>query len=268
MAELTAFTVGYCTHPAGMALRGAGWQVCRFPARAYLLGVGGRHWLWDTGYAEHFRQHTGSGIFRLYAAITPVHFAAHEALLAQLKGVGLTPRDICGLILSHFHGDHIAGLHDFSATPCICSGDGWQRTRGLRGFGALRRAFVPGLIPASFETTLQFVESYPLVRLPAELAPFEWAWALPDSRDEILLVPLPGHAAGQLGAFVQTAEGWTLLASDAAWAPQGYRELRGPARLTHLLMDDRAAYYDTLARLHALHRGGQVRILLCHEGDL
>jgi len=67
---------------------------------------------------------------------------------------------------------------------------------------------------------------------------------------------------------VLTAEGWTLLASDAAWAPQSYRELRGPSRLAHLLMDDTKAYYQTLRNLQQLQLGGKVSIRLCHEGDL
>lgn len=268
MAELRGFAVGYCTHPAGMALRGAGWHICRFPARAYLLSVGDRHWLWDTGYARHFQECTASGIFRIYRAITPVHFGKHEALVSQLQALGLSPGDICGLILSHFHGDHIAGLRDFAATPCICSADGWLRTRDLRGFAALRRAFVPGLIPESFEESLAFVERFPTVRLPPELSPFDWGYLLPEARGEIILVPLPGHAAGQIGAFVQTSDAWVLLASDAAWAPESYRELRGPARIAHALLDDRSAYYNTLRRLNMLHQNGAARILLCHEGGL
>jgi len=127
---------------------------------------------------------------------------------------------------------------------------------------------VPGLIPDGFETRLSFVESFTQISLPAELAPFAWGYALPESRGEVVLVPLPGHAAGQIGAFVLTGEGWTLLASDAAWAPQGYRDLRGPSRLAHLLMDDSAAYYQTLRNLQQLQSGSKVSIRLCHEGDL
>lgn len=268
MAELTTFTAGYCTHIAAMALRGAGWHLCRFPARAYLLGVGERRWLWDTGYSRHFQEQTRSGIFQLYGRITPVHLDAGEAVVEQLRAHGIAPADLSGLILSHFHGDHVAGLRDFAGTRSICSGEGWQRTRRLRGIPALRRAFVPGLIPEDFERDLEFIESFAAVPLPAELAPFTWGYALPESRGEIILVPLPGHAAGQIGAFVHTAEGWILLASDAAWSPLGYRELRGPSRLAHLLMDDVAAYYRTLRHLQQLQRGGKVGIRLCHEGHL
>ncbi len=94
-------------------------------------------------------------------------------------------------------------------------------------FSALRRAFVPGLIPEDFETRTRFVEQFEQVALPPELAPFSSAWALPNSNGDVLLVPLPGHAAGHLGAFVRTQEGWVLLAADAAWSPLSYRELRG-----------------------------------------
>ncbi len=58
MAKVTVFEVGYCTHIGCMALRGAGFRVCKFPARAYLLEVGDRRWLWDTGYAHYFQQQT------------------------------------------------------------------------------------------------------------------------------------------------------------------------------------------------------------------
>ena len=81
-------------------------------------------------------------------------------------------------------------------------------------------------------------------------------------------MPLPGHAAGHIGAFVLTDSGWELLASDAAWSPKSYESLRGPSRMAHLVMDNSAAYYQTLNRLHQLHLGGNVKIHLCHEGDL
>ncbi|MNV78721.1 hypothetical protein D3C71_1722280 [compost metagenome] len=81
-------------------------------------------------------------------------------------------------------------------------------------------------------------------------------------------MPLPGHAAGHLGAFVLTDAGWTLLASDAAWSPLNYQQLRGPSRLANLIMDNPRSYYDTLGALNQLYLGGAAEIRLCHEGDL
>jgi glyoxylase-like metal-dependent hydrolase (beta-lactamase superfamily II) len=268
VAEITTFEIGYCTHIGCMALRGAGLRVCKFPARAYLLSIGERRWLWDTGYAQHFQQHTQSGIFRLYRHVTPVHFDPQASLLAQLRAAGYGAGDIQALIISHFHADHIAGLHDFDRLDFICSGEGWQQTRHLRGFAALRQAFVPGLIPADFESRLHFVEGFQQISLPAQLAPFERGYLLPGSEGQIMLVPLPGHAAGHIGAFVLTAAGWTLLAADAAWSPSNYQQMRGPSALANLIMKDVKAYYRSLQQLNQLWQGGGADILLCHKGDL
>ena len=112
------------------------------------------------------------------------------------------------------------------------------------------------------------MESFKSVRLSEQLLPFKYAYELPDSRGEIFLVPLPGHAAGHIGAFVLTESGWTLLASDAAWTPSNYQLMAGPSQLTHLVMESHADYYRTLRQLNHLWVAGQVDIRLCHEGDL
>lgn len=268
MAKITTFEVGYCTHVGCMALKGAPFRVCKFPARAYLLEAGDKRWLWDTGYANWFKDYTQSGLFWLYAKVTPVYFDPKESLVAQLRALGYLGNDIEGIILSHFHADHIAGLRDFPSLRFICSGEGWQRTRHLRGVAALKQAFIPGLIPETFETALQFFEGFPQIALSPELQPFERAYELPGSQGQILLVPLPGHAAGHYGAFIETDEGWVLLASDAAWSPLSYQTLRGPSRMADLLMDNSLAYYQTLTQLNQLWSGGKCQIRLSHEGDL
>lgn len=268
MATITVFEAGYCTHAACMALRGAGMSACRFPARAYLIETARGRWLWDTGYAAHFFDSTRSGIFAWYRRVTPVHFDEREAVALQLRDRGLRTKDLSAVILSHFHGDHIAGLRDLRGVPTWLSGAGWAVTRSLRGFGALRKAFVPGLIPPDFETSVTAVESFDRVDLPAELAPFTHAYAAPGAAGELLIVDLPGHAAGHLGAFVATAHGWVLLASDAAWSPMSYRELVGPSRLAHVIMDEPVRYYETLRKLNQLHQRGTTRICLTHEGSL
>ncbi len=268
MATISEFEMGYCTHIGCMAVKGAGFRVCKFPARAWLLEVGDRRWLWDTGYASWFARYTQSGIFRVYRHLTPVHFDEQQALVQQLNAQGLAGNDIDGIIVSHFHADHIAGLRDFPGVTCICSGAGWQHVRTLRGLAALREAFIPGLIPPDFESSLRFIEGFDTLALPAALAPFTRGYLLPESDGQIMLVDLPGHAAGHIGAFVLTDDGWTLLAGDAAWAPANYQQLRGPSRLVNLLLDDPAAYYQTLEKMNQLWRNGEVTIRLCHEGDV
>ena len=113
MAKITVFETGWCTHIGCIALKGAGLKVCKFPARAWLLEVGEKRWLWDSGYSSWFEHYTQSGVFRLYRQVTPVHFEPQQALVRQLSAHGLAAKDIDAIILSHFHADHIAGLRDF-----------------------------------------------------------------------------------------------------------------------------------------------------------
>lgn len=80
---------------------------------------------------------------------------------------------------------------------------------------------------------------------------------MPGSKGQVILVPLPGHAVGHIGAFILTDNGWVLLASDAAWSPLSYQQLRGPSRIANLLMADSRAYYQTLQRLNHLWRTGK-----------
>jgi glyoxylase-like metal-dependent hydrolase (beta-lactamase superfamily II) len=195
MAKLTTFRVGHCTHPSCMVLKGSGFSSRCFPSRAYLVETRAGLVLWDTGYADRFREATSQGIYRLYS---------------------------------------------------------------------VRQAFVPALMPDDVGARLEFAESFAEVALPAALAPFTMGRDITGT-GELFIVELPGHAAGHLGAFVLGDEGWTLLASDAGWAAESYQQLRGPSELTFLIQHQRAAYYDTLRKLHALHRGGGASIRLTHE---
>lgn len=262
MAKIHFFSAGYCTHPACVAVRGAGWRTCRFPARVFLLEACGRFWLWDTGYANHFFD-AARGVYRLYRWVTPVYFSPQQAMASQLAEQGLRTQDLSGVILSHFHGDHIAGLKDFPGVPLIASGEGWAKIRRLRGWLALLKGFLPDLMPYDAESRLLAAEAFPVFRLPENLWPFVSGWALPGSRNEIILLPLPGHAAGHLGAFVQTDGGWVLLAADAAWSQRNFRDARPPASLSRMIMDDAAAFHRTLAQLAALDPS--VPVYLSHE---
>lgn len=248
-----------------MAEKGAGFALRRFPARAHLIAVKGRLWVWDTGYSNHFTEHAGKGVFRIYSTFVPACFDKREFLVAQLARQGVGRADITGVILSHFHGDHIAGARDFPDVSFYCSGAGWNALKNVSGFRALRQGFVPGLLPNDFERRVRFVETFGRCRLPADLAPFTCGWELPESGGEVFLVDLPGHAKGHIGAFVLTESGWVMLAGDAAWTSRNYTAQREPAAPARIVMDDYGRYVHTLDLLRQTHEKGVVKIVLCHE---
>jgi glyoxylase-like metal-dependent hydrolase (beta-lactamase superfamily II) len=263
MAEILTLVAGHCTHRACMALKGAGLKSQCYPSRAYLIKSKKGYYLWDTGYTEHFID-AARGIYSIYPWVTPVFFETRQSVHNQLKSLGVPVSDIQAVIVSHFHADHIAGLLDFPDVRIICDVEGWQSIQGLNGLSALRHAFLPDLMPADIESRLYFMQSLNLRQLPTALHPFEFGWDLIGD-GEIYLVSLPGHARGHIGAFVEGAHGWTLLASDAAWAEEAYTQLRGPSELTFLIQDSRRHYYQTLNKLHRLNQAKEVNIVLTHQ---
>lgn len=265
---ITELRVGSCSHPQCMALKGAPWAPRDFPSRAYLLesdrdGI----WLWDTGYSPRFFA-ASKGVYRLYGLTTPVTLPRKERLAQQLKDLKVPLEHLSGVLLSHFHADHVAGLAELPKVPVWASRDAWASFHEVKGFSALLRGQIPALVPKRAIRRARAVEGLEEIVLPEQLRPFEKAWKL---TPDLLVVSLPGHARGHLGLFVneRTSQGprWTLLASDAAWSQEAFsspKGLRGPSELSFLIQHDRQAYYDTLARLRTLHQRG-VPIRLSHD---
>jgi glyoxylase-like metal-dependent hydrolase (beta-lactamase superfamily II) len=210
----------------------------RHPAHGWLL--------FDTGYAPRLVAATQPWPFRLYRAITPFQAPPELAVARQLQRLGLAPADIGGVIVSHFHADHIAGLIDFPNARFICSRAALAAAAGLRGLGALRRGFVPGLLPADFAERARPVKAFdgPPV---AGLGATHDVWG----DGTLRLVALPGHARGQVGALAETTRGPVLLAADGAWYRQSIRERRPPSPVVRLFVDDLRALRATLDGLHA-----------------
>ena len=247
-----------------MVLKGSGLQSRCFPSRAFLIETKIGPVLWDTGYAARFADAVSYGVYRAYGLVTPVEFNESDSLVKQLARAGLNRADMKHVVMSHFHADHIAGLKDFPAAIIYACAHGWHFHKNLGGIGAVRRAFLPDLMPATMSSQLAYVQQLPEKPLPAALFPFRTGYDLTGT-DEVFIVELPGHAVGHLGAFVKTDAGWTLIASDASWTAEGYRELRGPSELTFLVQHSRSLYYESLRKIHLLHRGGAVSVELTHE---
>ena len=263
MAEIREFSTGCCSHPEFIALKNGKLRVRKFPAKVWLICLQNKKWLFDTGYSAHFIKATDRGWGWLYRKVTPVSYSLGDSIAEQLAAEGIT---IDGVILSHFHGDHIGGLKDFNI-PVVCSSDGWSDVRKLKKFAALRKAFVPELIPDRFQDRLIFMENLRPTTLAPELFPFEKGYELPGSEGALMLVRLPGHAVGHIGAFVHTDNGWVLLAADAAWSAQSYRDNLKPTFIASRFMASHRDYMDTINKLHTLWKNKAVEIKLCHDGE-
>ncbi len=240
----TGFTEGYEHH----VLSGARREIV--PFHSMVAVVEHPHFgvtLFDSGYSRHFHEHTRPFPFNLYARVTPVTCVPDDEVKTQLRTLGIDKVD--RLVLSHFHGDHIAGVRDFDDADVIAHADGVNDAKGRAGdtVNAVRKGFVPGLLDDAF-----FDRVYALAEFGDRgFGPFDRCHDLFGDRS-VLLVELPGHAAGQIGMLVQLAPGVRkLLVADAVWYRRAIFEQRMPGFVTYPLFSSTKKYRQTLVKLGA-----------------
>ena len=257
-------TTGYCRASESHLIRGGARRTVDVPAQVALLHHATRGWLlFDAGYASRLWDATARPPYFLYRRATPLRLPPELPLAAQLPtALGLSPADVRTVVVSHFHADHVAGLRDFPRARLVASRAAYADVAGRRGWPALRRAFLPLLMPGDFADRATLVDDFSGGPDLPHLGP---------TRDlfgdgTLLLVPLPGHARGQIGLYAETPETPTLFLADSAYRTRSVRENLPPHPLTDLFADDPRAARDTLTRLHAFHRARpDVRLVASHE---
>ncbi|MFP7834614.1 MBL fold metallo-hydrolase [Marisediminicola sp. LYQ134] len=244
MAELTYFACGETSHDMNRLLRGARPERRIFPAGAFLYSSGARRVLFDTGYApEPWRAGIGAWAYR---QLLPPRIDAGDTIAGQLD-----PASVTHVVLSHLHPDHIGGIRFFPDATFVLS-DAARRTleRPRLREGVFRR-----LLPAWFGSAT-------VVPSPTFTpGPFGLRTADLFGDGSYLLVDLPGHARGHLGALVEQR---VLLAGDAAWG----RDLLGAERrirlIPRLVSHDTTAQRETAQLLLAGERKG-LQPLFSHD---
>jgi glyoxylase-like metal-dependent hydrolase (beta-lactamase superfamily II) len=261
---------GSCSHPEVMTRRDGSLKPVVFPALAALiLHPEEGAILFDTGYDPAFFAATGSWPEVLYRWATPVDLPLGQAVVDQLPRFGVKPEDVTAVVVSHFHGDHVAGLHRFPNARVFCARAGLERVgRGGR-FGRVRQGILAGLVPKDVDTRAAFFEDRPQVALGPDLSPFETgADLLGDGA--LLAVQLPGHCPGHWGLVVREADDRTrFLIADAAWSSGQVRDDMPPPRLTTALLGHTGPYRRTLNTLHRLWRRNPELVLTpSHCGEV
>jgi glyoxylase-like metal-dependent hydrolase (beta-lactamase superfamily II) len=245
--RVSVLDTGYCTVPSSLVARGTGWRGVRCHALAFLLVHSERGpLLFDTGYAPRVLDAFAQWPDRLYKYATPTTLA--DPVVAQLPRFGLSAHDISTVIVSHLHADHVAGLKDFPNAAFVVTGDALDLQRTVSGFAAVRRGVLQSLFPHDFVQRAQ-----PVWQFTSGILPILGATHDLFGDGSVQLMPLPGHALGQIGALVRTEGGDVLLCADGAWTSQAYREQRPPHWLSYAIQDQMTSHRATLQALHAFN---------------
>lgn len=269
---------GYCTHPEFLTIRGGSLKSAVFPAGFACI----RHpeygvILFDTGYSSRFFDETRSLPQALYRYITPVVYHEEQSAVQQLSAADIDAEDVQYIILSHFHGDHIAAVQDFPNAQFIYMQESYDAVRRLGTLAAVKAGFLQGLLPQDFaERSHPFTRSSRIEGNRAETAAEAPAVNVSSAADyapyydlfgdgSILAIELSGHAEGMISLLLSTAAHDYLLCADTVWSSRAFKENRAPHPAAGLIMSNRREYKYNMERLRQWSmRHPQLRIVPSH----
>ena len=254
-------SAGYCEAKQSHVLRGTSNRIIKFFATyAHIEHPIHGHILFDTGYTTRFYEVTKNYPFKLYAKITKVYINKEEEAKNVLKKKGINPNDISYIIISHFHADHIGGLLDFPHAKFICSESAFQDIKNKKGLFALKKGFIPSLLPSDFQLRTRCIS------FDREGKENKYLGKVIDLFNDksILICQLDGHAKGQIGALLNASKKVFLIA-DAAWLKESFENLHLPNPIVRLFFSSWSDFKRNLNKVHMYHKSHpETLIVPCH----
>ncbi|WP_010271928.1 MBL fold metallo-hydrolase [Paenibacillus senegalensis] len=221
------------------------------------------HLLFDTGYSTRFYEATHAYPYRLLRSAIPVRITEQDNAIRQLKAMGISPDEVT-VILSHLHVDHAAGIHDFPNSRTIISKTEWEFTR-QSPLKLLFHSYLKSLFDGIAADRLQLID----FEHSASYGPFTHACDLFQD-GTLILVPLPGHAIGQMGLLVNCSpEERYFLIADAAYVRGNYRQNKTGAWMSRLAHHHFSQYKANFPLLNQLEQDNpRLVILPSHDPDV
>lgn len=236
--EVSFLRCGLTTVPEFVAVRGGLFAPVDIAHSAVLVRHPRATFLYDTGLCNDISLYLANQpwLFRN----TLGSFAHEQSLSDHLKALGLE-HGIDFALLSHLHWDHVSGIPDIPGVPLRINRVEYEAAR-------------LGILDASHALVRRLMCNNPLEFFDFTGPAYEGFHASHDLFGDgaIVLVPLPGHTAGNTGMFINRANGQRLfLLGDAAWVVANFAR---PATMHPLIWNkvtgDDATARQTLIHLH------------------
>ena len=162
----------------------------------------------DTGQGTHLLQ-TAKSLHPYVRFETDFRIEREQEIGPQLRELGIGPRDVKRVVLTHFHMDHDGGLAHFPNSEILVARGELNKARVWAG---RVRGYLPNRWPSWFSP------------VPFDLAlepygPFASSKRLTEAGD-VVAVATPGHTADHLSVIVQVGETALFLAGDTSYDEQ------------------------------------------------
>ncbi len=231
------------------------WSMLEHPEHGYIL--------FDTGYSDRFIEETKSFPSSIYRWITKVFVEEKEYVRNRLTVMGIDPKEIKHLVLSHFHGDHTCGLKDFPNATIYTSRVAYEYTINYPKLFAFSKAILKGHLPEDIDQRLCFVEDCTKVKD----AIFGHKYDL-FGDGSIYAYDLPGHAAGQIGICFATDKNSYFLVADACWNRKSIEGNVMPSGIVKTFIHSWKDLKSTIEKLYRYHKENpEVIIVPTHCAD-
>lgn len=159
----------------------------------------------DTGLGSGDIVHARSlGVFN---RISRPRLRMSETALHQVRELGFDPRDVRHIVPTHLDLDHVGGMADFPQADVHVYATELQAAMAREGLMA-RLRYAPRQWMHGPRWVSHGVHGDKWFGL-------DGVRALPDTDEDVLLVPLIGHTQGHCGVAVRTDTGWLLHCGDA-----------------------------------------------------
>jgi len=159
----------------------------------------------DTGQGTHLLE-SGKSLHPYMRWEVAFRIERDEEIGPQLSALGIGPRDVKRVVLTHLHVDHDGGLAHFPQTEILVSRGELRTASGWMG---RVRGYLPNRWPSWFDPA-------PLDLAVQPFGPFPASKRLTAAGD-VVAVATPGHTANHVSVVVQDGETTHFLAGDASY---------------------------------------------------